>query len=144
MPSGTLYDVSSKDLIFAAVGVLSGNRFSGGSLKGCRFFFPILAVFLGLGSLSGTKDDFRDEFMLSVGVCVDCPDSVSAGLSRAAASVVNKLEDLAEKNGCSTSLWGDSKAFGIAGTGGTSSLRPPNGKLSRRGFGVVNLEVDAL
>ena len=50
-------------------------------------------------------------------------------------------EDRAEKKGCSISLCGDSKALGMAGTGGTSS--PPEiFKGSKSGLGVGNLEVE--
>lgn len=42
--------------------------------------------------------------------------------------------------GWSISLWGDSYAFGIAGTGGTSSSPPAGATFSVRGFGVGSRE----
>ena len=48
----------SKALIFAAVGVLRGSRFSGGSRMGCNFFLLTCVVgFCNFGSSSGLKDD---------------------------------------------------------------------------------------
>lgn len=62
------------------------------------------------------------------------------GLTGIGASNGGRLDDLAEKNGWSCSLPGDSYAFGIAGTGGTSSSKLLLVEISRRGFGVGSLE----
>ena len=53
-------------------------------------------------------------------------------------SIPGKLDDRAEKNGCSTSLIGDSNALGMAGTGGTISLSSLPLPVSTLGFGVGN------
>jgi hypothetical protein len=55
-------------------------------------------------------------------------------------SMPGKLDDRAEKKGCSISLIGDSKALGIAGTGGTISLSSFPPLVSILGFGVGNLD----
>lgn len=135
--------------ILAAVGVLKGRRLSGGNRNGWRFFFATFAPPFCFDSWSGTSEDLRDDEMLSVGVFKDCePDTESVvGLSNAAAAAAvsngMRLDDLAEKNGWSTSLCGDSYALGIAGTGGTSSSNAycvP----SPRALGVDNLDDEAL
>ena len=64
---------------------------------------------------------------------------VAGGLAEIGVSTGGRPDDLAEKNGCSISLRGDSYALGIAGTGGTSSLFPVLGG-SNWALGVGSLE----
>lgn len=66
---------------------------------------------------------------------------VACGLAEIGVSTGGRPDDLAEKNGCSASLRGDSYALGIAGTGGTSSLSVALAA-SDGGFGVGSLEDD--
>lgn len=54
-----------------------------------------------------------------------------------------KLDLRVEKKGWSISVFGDSYALGIAGTGGTSSS-PAAGALSIRVFSVGNLELEKI
>lgn len=58
-------------------------------------------------------------------------------------SIPGKLEDRAEKNGCSSSLNGELYACGIAGTGGTISLSSLPLFVSSLGLGVGNLDEEA-
>jgi hypothetical protein len=54
-----------------------------------------------------------------------------------------RLDFLLLKNGCSAGdSFGDSYAFGIAGTGGTSSSSLPAALCTFLGFGVGNLELE--
>jgi hypothetical protein len=55
-------------------------------------------------------------------------------------SMPGRLDDRAEKNGCSNSLIGDSNALGMAGTGGTISLSSLTPLVSSLGFGVGSLD----
>ena len=131
---------SFKDLILVAVGLLSGSRFRGGSRRdGALCFLRGVADFC-LGSISTCRPVERrgDEFGsldASKGT-IASPMLATMGLVDVGVSADFILEDRAEKKGCSSSLPGDSYAFGIAGTGGTPS---PSFVfvVSERGFGAV-------
>jgi hypothetical protein len=58
----------SSDIIFAAVGVLSGRRLIGGSRSGWSPFLPTLGTGLDLKSVSETVDDLRGDVSGSLGV----------------------------------------------------------------------------
>ena len=111
-------------LIFAAVGVLKGNTFNGGSRNACLSLFLIgLGCVFCLGSVSAWKFEIRDDDDGARGVSrvfIASANVVTNGLADIGVSIGGKLDDLAEKYGWSNSLPGDSYAFGIAGTGGTS------------------------
>ena len=140
---------SSKALILAAVGILSGKRFKGGSRSGWTFLFCGLVCVRCLGSPSGWKvrEDFLDDELVGLAASIAFIASakvVKFGLAETGVSILcspDSPEDRAEKKGCSISLWGDSKALGMAGTGGTSS--PPEiFKGSKSGLGVGSLDVE--
>lgn len=139
---------SSSAFILAAVGVLRGSRFNGGSRNGGRFLFPVLAWCRCRGSLSISPklDDLRDAALGPLGTIptafIVSANVLPTGLPEIGVSVAGWPDDLAEKNGCSISLCGDSYAFGMAGTGGTSSLLTFSG--SSCGFGVGSLDDDTL
>jgi hypothetical protein len=125
--------------IFAAMGVLSGNKFSGGSFKGCKFFLPRAATCFPLTSgvldpiIQGAGGAKGSVVLLTVvdGRLESEPraDSTSKGRLDLRALVGNTSSD---------SVFGDSYALGIAGTGGTSSF--PLFEDSIRGFGVGSRE----
>lgn len=131
---------SFRDLIFAAVGVHKGSRFRGGSLS------EAVCLLLGFGGdFCLGSDSFcrllemRDDALGARGVSrifMASAKVVISGLAEMGVSTGGRLEDLAEKNGCSSSLPGDSYAFGIAGTGGTAISVLLLLPMSRRGFGV--------
>lgn len=135
------------DLILADVGVLKGNRLSGGSLRVCKAFLLALVWGCGCGCgcgfvwgttfgfIGGSGSDstgitagcvgpeLRDEPLGARGVSRAFIASAiveTTGLAEMAPSNGGKLDDLAEKKGWSNSLPGDSYALGMAGTGGTS------------------------
>jgi hypothetical protein len=58
-------------------------------------------------------------------------------------SIPGKLDERAEKNGCSSSLSGELYACGIAGTGGTTSLSSLPPFVSILGLGVGSLDEEA-
>lgn len=125
-------------MIFAAVGVLKGRRLMGGNLSGWSPFLPTAGTGFDLTSVLDTSDDLREDGSRSLGVSSVAMASTSdstVGLPLIGVSTCGKLEERAEKNGCSISLRGDSNALGIAGTGGTSSF-PLEVVVSSRGFGV--------
>lgn len=62
------------------------------------------------------------------------------GLSEICPSNGGRLEERAEKKGCSCSLPGDSYALGMAGTGGTSSSKVVVPDVSSLGLGVGKRE----
>lgn len=77
-------------------------------------------------------------------VCRISMASVVCGSGDIGLSMPGRLEERSVKNGCSTSLIGDSNAFGIAGTGGTISLSSLPPFVSSLGFGVGSLDEDPL
>jgi hypothetical protein len=153
---------TENDDILLLNGVPRGKRFKGGSLIGCRFFLLVcgtdgdvstsvdpeptvspllcLIVDLGVGSMPG--------------LLLSTPESStfdSSLLSTAAVSLrscveVARAEGFVggianEKPLCSESL-GDSYAFGIAGTGGTSSSSPAVEPWSFLALGVGRRDPD--
>lgn len=100
------------DLIFAAVGVLNGRRFSGGNLRVCKFF--LLDLRCGLALMSGSieanvgagsrgwLDDICEAVLGARGVSSAFIASASVettGLAEIATSKGGRLEDRAEKKG---------------------------------------------
>lgn len=133
---------SGNAAILEAVGVLKGKRFNGGSRSGCKLFFLTWVVFrisdstgataflvLGSGSWRiGSRTDPRPERLLVEMLLILL---ASKGL----------LTFRWVKNGGSAGeSLGDSYAFGIAGTGGTSISSSFPAELCIRGFGVGNRE----
>ena len=133
--------------ILLVVGVLSGNKFNGGNLSGCRFFFltgaallcwstsevvPARACFLGFDSRSFRVASLIDPLPERL--------AVEALLILLASKGILDLRWV--KNGGSAGdSFGDSYAFGIAGTGGTScSSSFPAELCTFRDFGVGSLE----
>ena len=135
--------------IFAAVGVLSGRRFSGGIRRGCKVLRLIWTALLAFFSVAG--------YSLVVNPLLCRPLSGLSGSPslepEAAPSVLEPLVELllskgklvlrAEKKGWSSSVFGDSYALGIAGTGGTSPSLAAEA-LSSLVFKVGSLEVEKL
>jgi hypothetical protein len=138
--------------------VPSGSKFNGGSLRGCRFF-----LFVGgsTGGVSGSPDAVVKPLLCRI-VCLSVgggsvlagPESIvsvfcAVALGSPSFSVgplgvecrncgTGFSDDAMAKENllCSGSL-GDSYAFGIAGTGGTSSSSSGPAELCTfRGFGV--------
>lgn len=117
-----------RDLILADVGVLRGSRFSGGSRRVCNAFLLALlcccfgggrGCILDCGSNScskGTRGTSRAAgwYVLSLGargvssVFIASAMVEMTGLPEIMPSKGGKLDDLAEKNGWSSSLPGDS------------------------------------
>ena len=125
--------------ILEAVGVLRGNRFSGGRRSGCRFFFltcceflcstsPFESCFLVCSVLTGSRVEARPDRLLV--------DMLLILLASNGPLILRCM-----KNGGSAGVsFGDSYAFGIAGTGGTSNSSSFPAELWIRGFGVGNRE----
>jgi len=135
--------------ILAAVGVLSGRRFSGGIRRGCKVLRLMLMAPLAFFSVLGRSTLVRplpccpmSGFETSLS---PWPDNSPSVLEPPFALLVSKgkLDLRAEKNGWSNSVLGDSYALGIAGTGGTSSSLAA-GTLSILVFRVGNLEFEKL
>lgn len=110
-----------------AVGVLSGSKFIGGSLNGCRFFlfwFTGVVLFWSASEVEANAACFRVFGGLSflTGSRTDVlPDKLFVDILLILLASKGKL-DLRLKNGVSEGeSFGDSYALGIAGTGGTSS-----------------------
>lgn len=109
----------------AAVGVLRGSKFKGGNLRGCKFFF---FWFTGVVLLSASELDtaalfrvFADRSFLEGSLTEPLPDKLFVEMLFILLASKGKL-DFRLKNGVSAGeSFGDSYAFGIAGTGGTSS-----------------------
>jgi hypothetical protein len=122
------------------MGVLSGNKFNGGSFNGCKLFRPRAAACFPLASgvlvpvIHGAGGAEDSVVLLTVvdGRLESEPraDSMSNGRLDLRALVGNMS---------SASVFGDSYALGIAGTGGTSSSVPLF-RFSMRGFGVGSRE----
>lgn len=106
-------ELGLSDLIFVAVGVLNGNKFRGGSRRFCMFFLAVLVGGFACGSDStcgGGPEIWEDELgargvssAFIASASVDTP-----GLAEIGPSNGGRLDDLAEKKGCSCSLPGDS------------------------------------
>jgi hypothetical protein len=154
--SSTSADGAGKDDIRLLKGVPSGSRFNGGSLIGCRFF---LVDGCTVGVLSGSDPAPTVRPLL----CLMDPVLFLAGLAlrpslyRGSARWVLDVaaESCAGGGGrfdfevgventklLRSGSLGDSYAFGIAGTGGTSSCSPPAELWTFRGFGAGNRELE--
>jgi hypothetical protein len=125
VPSSTLRG-SCRALTLAIVGVLKGNKLRGGNRNGCKFFLLTLEVSDGLDSpsnLSPTLPRFRrSSSSIFKGSRKGVVGNTSAVDELAALLVSRGKLDLRTANrGYSICSLGDSYAFGIAGTGGTSS-----------------------
>jgi hypothetical protein len=151
---------TGKDDILLLKGVPSGNRLRGGSLMGCRFFLLLLEGGITGGfstSPDPTVSPLRCRAALGfLGVSVFVGSTPKASMcerwvlsSRSVSTVfwaeerdagVLDKEDPKANVACSGSF-GDSKALGIAGTGGTSSSSSTPAELwTFRGFGVGRRE----
>lgn len=140
---------SYKAAIFAAVGVLSGSKFSGGNRKGCSVLRLMLAAPPTFFSVPGYSSTVRpllcrptSAFGIPLSPRPGIRHSVFELLSALALSN-GKLVLRAKKKGWSISVLGDSYALGMAGTGGTSSSLVA-GALSIRVFNVGSLELEKL
>jgi len=138
-------------------GVPSGSRFSGGSLIGCRFFLldccTVGVVFSGSGPFPIVKPllCLMDPELLfanppsRVSFCrgsADCASSVATDSCDAGWEAPAFGGCVGKPKLVRSGSLGDSKAFGIAGTGGTSSCSPPLELCAFRGFGAGNRELD--
>lgn len=119
------------------MGVLRGNKFNGGSFRGCKLFRPRADVCFPF--MSGVLDPTIQGAKFSW-VLVPGADSRLESEPRAE-SISNGRLDLRMfvGNVSSISVFGDSYALGMAGTGGTSSSFPLFND-STRGFGVGSRE----
>jgi hypothetical protein len=105
--------------------VLRGSKFKGGNLRGCKFFF---FWFTGVVLLSASELDtaaffrvFAGRSFLEGSLTEPLPDKLFVEMLFILLASKGKL-DFRLKNGVSAGeSFGDSYAFGIAGTGGTSS-----------------------
>lgn len=136
--SSSLVGASFKASIFAAIGVLSGSKFNGGSFKACRPFRPRADCCFPLASgvfVPTTRGPLYTELSWLLLVTADGPLESEPRLeSEAVSSGRLDFRELGGKR-ASDSVFGDSYALGIAGTGGTSSSEAPF-DASVRGFGV--------
>jgi hypothetical protein len=92
---------SLKALIFAAVGVLRGSRFRGGSLAEAPFLAGFGCGFC-LGSVSAWKLEIFELLLGARGVSsafIASAKVVTRGLAEIGVSTGGRLDDLAEKNG---------------------------------------------
>ena len=117
---------SCRALTLAIVGVLKGNKLRGGNRNGCRFFLLTLEIRVGLDSpsdLSPTLLRFRRSSSSIFKVSRKGVLGNTSAVDELAALLVSrgKLDLRTANGGCSICSLGDSYAFGIAGTGGTSS-----------------------
>jgi len=143
-------------------GVLRGSKFSGGSLIGCKFFFvDCCATGVRSGSdpeptVSPRRCLMEPELSLDISLLTDWLWGVSAcgvalvplllaGGAEGGGAGICDLNDAAEKLKLLRSgSFGDSYAFGIAGTGGTSSGSSPPAELCTfLGLGVGKRELDS-
>lgn len=150
---------TGNDEILLLKGVPRGRRFRGGSLMGCRFFLLLCGITGGFStSPDPTVNPLRWRVLELFGLSVLVGSIPSASmlemlaLSRGSVSTVCRgdrwevgvfiEEEAKEKVVCSGSF-GDSKAFGMAGTGGTSSSSSTPAALHIfLGFGVGRREPD--
>lgn len=135
---------SCKAAIFEAVGVLSGNRFRGGSRSGCKFFF-----LTGWEFLCWSMSIFDGAYFRVFGSCSfrngsriePRPERLFVEILLILLASYGMLDFRGLKNGWSAGdSLGDSYALGIAGTGGTSCSSSFPAELCILGFGVGNLE----
>jgi hypothetical protein len=131
-----------KAATFAAVGVLKGCRFKGGSLSGCRFFFfdGVPLDFCSVSKPTILRD--RDSGSCLTKSCIVVPpDSSLVDMLLMLLESKGRLDLLLLNNsGSAGDSLGDSYAFGIAGTGGTSSSSFPAELCTFLVFGVGSLE----
>ena len=88
--------------ILAAVGVLKGKRFRGGSLAAGPFFAGFGCGFCCLGSVSAWKFDSLEDELGALGVSSAFMASAKVdtrGLAEMGVSTGGRLDDRAEKNG---------------------------------------------
>jgi hypothetical protein len=152
---------TGKDEILLLKGVPSGSRFRGGSLMGCRFFLLLLWGIKGALSTSPdpTVSPLRCRVVLALfGLSVFVGSSPNASMceilvtSRGFVSTACCgdswdagvfTEDAAKEKVVRSGSFGDSNAFGIAGTGGTSSSSSAPAELwTFLGLGVGRREPD--
>lgn len=110
--------------ILVAVEVLSGPRLRGGSRRGWRFFLCDAAPFFSASALEACIDLRALGFRLTFAeISVDCgPVRLPVELLWILLASNAKVDFLFSMKDCSANdSLGDSYAFGIAGTGGTSS-----------------------
>jgi hypothetical protein len=109
---------------FAAVGVLSGPRVIGGSRRGCRFFLCGIAAFLSVSVLRGCIDFLALGFRCTFSEALVDTGPVMLAVELLWILLVSKAKvdfRLSMNDSSAGDSFGDSYAFGIAGTGGTSS-----------------------
>lgn len=147
-PLSSTVDGSCNAAILAAVGVLKGRRLRGGRRRGCSLFLFVTGGALAVVSISRRGPSVRPRLPRPSRSLLEA-SSVAANVGLQAVVEVlatlpasnGRLDLRTAKNGWSSSAFGDSYAFGMAGTGGTSSA-PSAGLLSLRGLGVGSLDVD--
>ena len=103
---------SYKAAILEAVGVLSGSRFNGGNLKGCKVLLFVFAPPLGLRSFAGSVSPILERICLStLGGSGSLGDGRSPEVERLCRLLTSRpMLDLraVKKGGCSNSPFGDS------------------------------------
>lgn len=113
-PESWLAEPSYKAAILAAVGVLNGSRFIGGSLKGwrvLRFMLRLLYLFSFSNGVLPERVFLREDLrgMMGASLSVD-----GVGIPSAVEALFKLIESFGrlalrvEKNGWSTSVFGDS------------------------------------
>lgn len=145
-PSEYEVSLSWRAAILAVVGVLNGNRFSGGRRRGCRFFF-----LTGAALLCWSSDVAVGPYFLTFGSrsffggsrIEPLPDKLLVEVLLILLASKGILDFRLKNGGSAGESFGDSYAFGIAGTGGTSSSSLfPVELCTFLGFGVGSLDED--
>ena len=144
-PASAPFERCGNAAIFAAVGVLNGTRFNGGKRPlgaCCLLLLGAAEVLLDSGATPkvslrlGRSSQKSNEKSLKklVEPVLGCDAGTSCVLSLGAFTV----HPMSEKKGLSTASLGDSYAFGIAGTGGTTSCSSAGFEMwILRGLGLV-------
>lgn len=152
---------AGNDEIRLLKGVLRGSKFNGGSLIGCKFFF-VDGCATGVRSGSDPEPTVRPRrclmepvLPLDISLLMDWLCGVSAcgaalvpllpagGADGGGAGMCDLNDDVEKLKLLRSGSFGDSYAFGIAGTGGTSSGSSPPAELCTfLGFGVGKREPD--
>jgi hypothetical protein len=117
---------SCKAAILAAVGVLKGSKFRGGSRRGCRFFLTGVELFCWSTSefepTGAWYRCFGSRSDLTGSLTEPLPDKLFVEVLFILLVSNGKLDfRLLKSVGSAGDSFGDSYALGIAGTGGTSS-----------------------
>ena len=153
-PSSSSQDGAGKDDILLLKGVPSGSKLRGGSLIGCRFFLLDCCTG-GVLSCSEPFPTVKPRLCLidpellfekpvsTVSFCLGsdfCASGVATGSWGAGWGVLIFDGAVVNVKLPRSGSLGDSYAFGMAGTGGTSSCSPPAELCTFRGFGAGSRE----